>query len=510
MRKIWSILTLLVAIISVSACQSTDELDAVYNTLEVPNEVITYTLPSESGNITITWTSSNDNVISNNVLLQQSEETSFTLYAFLSDGNNKVMKTFDVTLLPLDNNTDPIDNPDDPNNETDTEAPTFDAIEDQIIPQSITNVNWTTVIENVVDNVDTSVELVEVSDMINYGVIGTYSVTVKAIDNSGNEKTQTFNVSVIDSTNPTFDLIEDQFIALSATDIDWTTFISNEDDNHSNQLTLTEVYDNVSYGVPGDYTVKVEVTDEAGNSSSQVFTVTIAGETVIYTGYYEGAEYLTGDTLKAFLHNLIDDHIRRSYDDMWEILAETDEDPNNSNNVILLYTGRSQDKDEHGGAVDEWNREHVWPRSLGGFETTLGPGTDAHALRPTDVTVNSSRGNKVFDEGGTTVYDTGRATECLADTDSFEPRDEVKGDVARMIFYMAVRYEGDDGFMDLEIVDYASDAAPYMGILSTLLEWHIEDPVDDFEMNRNNVVETYQGNRNPFIDHPEFVALIWS
>ena len=101
-----------------------------------------------------------------------------------------------------------------------------------------------------------------------------------------------------------------------------------------------------------------------------------------------------------------------------------------------------------------------------------------------------------------------------ATTYTWEPRDAVKGDVARMIFYMATRYEGDSGEPDLEVVDYAPSAPngePVHGVLSALFQWHIEDPVDEWEENRNDIIyEDYQENRNPFIDHPEFVELIFN
>ncbi|APH03814.1 endonuclease [Bacillus weihaiensis] len=224
--------------------------------------------------------------------------------------------------------------------------------------------------------------------------------------------------------------------------------------------------------------------------------------------YYQTATGKTGSALKSALHTIIDDHNEISYDNVWEALRNTDEDPTNSNNVILLYTGRSQSKTSNGTGVDSWNREHVWAKSHGDFGTTMGAGTDLHHLRPTDVTVNSSRGNKDFDNGGTAQKE---APDTYADSDSWEPRDEVKGDVARMIFYMAVRYEGDSGELDLEVTETVNNgSAPLHGKLSTLLEWHVQDPVDDFERNRNNEIYTnYQYNRNPFIDHPEWVDLIW-
>ncbi|MGV2620639.1 endonuclease [Halobacillus sp. ACCC02827] len=223
--------------------------------------------------------------------------------------------------------------------------------------------------------------------------------------------------------------------------------------------------------------------------------------------YYDRADSLTGDALKAELHDIIDDHTEISYSQVWDALRNTDEDPENPANVLLLYTGDSISKNRNGGGVDDWNREHVWAKSHGGFGTAMGAGTDLHHLRPTDVSVNSSRSNLDFDNGGSPYSD---APDTYYDGDSWEPRDEVKGDVARMIFYMAVRYEGDQGELDLEVADFTGTSGPYLGKLSTLKEWHESDPVDDFERNRNEVIyEDYQHNRNPFIDHPEYVEEIW-
>lgn len=225
--------------------------------------------------------------------------------------------------------------------------------------------------------------------------------------------------------------------------------------------------------------------------------------------YYDSATGKTGEALKTALHNIIDDHTEISYSAVWEALKETDEDPNNTNNVILLYTGRSQSKSTNGGNPDQWNREHVWAKSHGDFGTSMGPGTDLHHLRPTDVSVNGARGNKDFDNGGSPQ---GEAPDTYTDNDSWEPRDEVKGDVARMIFYMDVRYEGDSGELDLEVNDRVSNgSAPYHGKRSTLIEWHNLDPVDDLERQRNDIIyHDYQHNRNPFIDHPEWVEEIWN
>ncbi|KWW12591.1 ribonuclease [Peribacillus simplex] len=224
--------------------------------------------------------------------------------------------------------------------------------------------------------------------------------------------------------------------------------------------------------------------------------------------YYDTAIGKTGSALKSALHEIIDDHDEISYDNVWGALRETDEDPNNPNNVILLYTGRSQGKTVNGSGVNDWNREHVWAKSHGNFGTTLGPGTDLHHLRPADVSVNSTRNNLDFDNGGS---EHSEAKGNYYDSDSWEPRDSVKGDVARMLFYMAVRYEGDGGEIDLELNNQVNNGtAPYHGKLSVLLQWNAQDPVDAFERNRNEVIyNKYQHNRNPFIDHPEWASAIW-
>lgn len=236
-------------------------------------------------------------------------------------------------------------------------------------------------------------------------------------------------------------------------------------------------------------------------------------------GYYEGLESLDGDLLKLGLHNLVKDHIEYRYTssstDVWDILKETDQDPNNPENVILFYTGWSINGDAEYNRGQGWTREHVWAKSHGDFGIDPGAGTDVHALRPADVTVNSARNNKDFDEGGEFYIDGNGPTENRIDSDSWEPRDKVKGDVARCLFYMAVRYEGGGDEPDLELVDSVrsvdsnAELKGYHGKLSMLLKWHFQDPVDESELSRNDVVFFYQGNRNPFIDHPEWVTRIW-
>ncbi|MEU9336817.1 endonuclease [Streptomyces sp. NPDC048290] len=224
--------------------------------------------------------------------------------------------------------------------------------------------------------------------------------------------------------------------------------------------------------------------------------------------YYATAIGKTGPALKSALNTIISRQTKISYSAVWEALKVTDQDPRNSANVVLLYSGISRSKSSNGGSTGQWNREHVWAQSHGNFGTATGPGTDLHHLRPEDVQVNSVRGNKDFDNGGAPFTNSGGS---LTDSNSFEPRDAVKGDVARMILYMAVRYEGTDGWPNLEPNDTVSNGSvPYHGRLTVLKQWNDEDPPDTTEKRRNDLIYTnYQNNRNPFIDHPEWVEAIW-
>ncbi|WP_210407970.1 endonuclease I family protein, partial [Allokutzneria sp. NRRL B-24872] len=225
--------------------------------------------------------------------------------------------------------------------------------------------------------------------------------------------------------------------------------------------------------------------------------------------YYKDAIGKTGPALKTALHTIIKTNTKLSYDQVWEALKVTDEDPANSANVMLFYEKRSVAKSTSGGNPDDWNREHVWAKSHGNFGTATGPGTDIHHLRPTDVSVNATRGSKDFDMGGSPVTE---APDNRTDGDSWEPADYAKGDVARMIFYMAVRYAGGDGFPDLEVNDLVNNGSnPFMGKLSVLKQWNEQDPPDAFEKKRNQLIfDRFQRNRNPFIDHPEWVRSIWA
>ena len=252
-------------------------------------------------------------------------------------------------------------------------------------------------------------------------------------------------------------------------------------------------------------------------------------QTNIPQGYYDQANNLSSDELKEALHQIISNHVifpcTSTSTDTWDILQESDQDPNENNNMILVYTGRSQEKGYRDGSgnysqyengngtqSNSWNREHIWPKSHGFPDEDDNAYTDVHNLKPCDRSVNSSRGTKDFDFGGNQHSE---ASDCLTDSDSWEPPDYVKGDIARILFYMVVRYDPgvdhENNTFDLELVDYTTpnNTEPILGKLSSLLDWHLSDPVDDFEINRNEIIFGFQQNRNPFIDHPNLVNYLW-
>ena len=256
---------------------------------------------------------------------------------------------------------------------------------------------------------------------------------------------------------------------------------------------------------------------KAGIRLAETLNAVFSGESAYRTpaqpaesSYYTGTQELTGDELRYVLHRIISNHKPLTYGQVWDALQRTDEDPENSDNVILLYTQRSERKgrrDSGSGENDAWNREHVWPKSDGFRDERQPAYTDLHHLRPADKTVNSSRGHKDFDDGGEPHRE---ASGARADKDSFEAPNAVKGAIARSIFYMAVRYEGDACEPDLTISEYVTQSdTPALGRLCTLVSWHRQHAVDGGEKRRNLRIQSLQGNRNPFIDHPEWVEAIW-
>lgn len=231
------------------------------------------------------------------------------------------------------------------------------------------------------------------------------------------------------------------------------------------------------------------------------------------TGYYDSLDGLSGAALEQALQDIIADPTvvrAQTYTDVIDILKEADQNPENSNQIWMVYTeqGRAKlDFQTNASNIGKWNREHTFPRSLAGYNSIEADDTsdgidiywtteadslrhgnsDAHALRAVDGQENSSRGNQHY----------GQYTGPSGNLGSF------KGDVARSVLYMQIRYNG------LSVVNGYPSTTGQMGDLATILDWHRNDPPDDFEMNRNNVVYNWQFNRNPFIDQPDLIEYIW-
>lgn len=228
----------------------------------------------------------------------------------------------------------------------------------------------------------------------------------------------------------------------------------------------------------------------------------------IPNGYYASLEGLSGVALKQAVQDIIANPsvVRaHNYGDIVDILKEADRNPLNGSQVWMMYVESPRSKIDYqtgNSNVGVWNREHIWPQSRGGFadgtssfadgidvwlpsgpDDILAGHADAHHIRAEDGSENTTRSNR--DYGSDYNGPTGNAGSW-------------KGDVARALFYMAVRYNG------LNLVDGnpVDSTVGQMGDLASLLTWNQTDPRDDFEMHRNNYIYTWQYNRNPFIDYP--------
>ena len=232
-------------------------------------------------------------------------------------------------------------------------------------------------------------------------------------------------------------------------------------------------------------------------------------------GYYDSLEGKSGAELRQALQDIIANPSvvhAHNYGDVTNIIKACDQNPLNPNQVWLLYSEQPRSKldfqDTGGSNIGKWNREHMYPQSRGGYSggtsseadgievwLPTGPNDiltghgDAHHIRAEDGPVNSSRNNKDY---GEYLGPTGNVGSW-------------HGDVARGVFYMAVRYNG------LEVVNGnpPNTTVGQLGDLALLLQWNHSDPSDDFEMNRNNYIYTWQVNRNPFIDYPDLADYIW-
>jgi endonuclease I len=265
-------------------------------------------------------------------------------------------------------------------------------------------------------------------------------------------------------------------------------------------------------------------------------------------GYYDAVDASSAQVLRDTLHTTIDDHQRFPYTssdtDTWDVLELADEDLSDSGRIVTLYKNESILK--WSGGDSEYNREHTWPRSFGFPDNDASmnyPFTDMHHLFLANPAYNSARSNKPFEncqfacQEHTTQANNGRGgiggpypgdsnwTSGDFTFGQWEAWNARKGDMARAMMYMDVRYEGGTHGVtaanepDLRLTDdrnqidqfrtNQNEPIAYMGLLSTLLEWNREDPVDATEIQHHETVASFQGNRNPFIDHPEWAECIY-
>lgn len=241
-------------------------------------------------------------------------------------------------------------------------------------------------------------------------------------------------------------------------------------------------------------------------------------------GYYSTATG-SGATLKTQLYNIIKGHTARTYDNLWTDFQSTDKKANGKvwdmysdipgGTPAYQYTFGTHQCGNYNSEGDCYNREHSFPASW--FNNASPMYTDLFQLYPTDGYVNNRRSNHPFGEVGTSVTwqstngsKLGSAAVGLGYSGTvFEPRDEYKGDFARTYFYMVTRYENLVSGWNSDMISKNTFPSLSNWAMNMLGEWHVNDPVSQKEIDRNNAVYAIQGNRNPFIDNPNYVYQIW-
>ena len=228
-------------------------------------------------------------------------------------------------------------------------------------------------------------------------------------------------------------------------------------------------------------------------------------------GYdYSTLSQKTSTELLTALHGFMTNthKVKTDYSDCKKLAIYTDSQANDEK-VVLLYSSVIVTMAEWTSTGSNgWNREHVWPQSLGGFNQNKNdvPAMDLHHVRPADTKINGTRGDKLYGnvQNGTAAMGNGLAANVSGGTyagNYFEPLDNVKGDVARICLYVYARYGSE--------YPKCSDITNVFQSVEVLLDWCELDPVDEWEMGRNDVVEAIQGNRNVFIDYPEYAWLLF-
>ena len=262
----------------------------------------------------------------------------------------------------------------------------------------------------------------------------------------------------------------------------------------------------VPVSAAGTQPSKYSTTNNSGERHVVCTTLSGTSASSYYTGsyQYENLEDLSASTLLTTLRGLMTatHKTQTSYANCRDYANRTDCENGNGTDIITIYTSYASSHSEYNSGSG-WNREHVWPKSLGGFDTA-GAGADLHHIRPSENRTNSNRGNKLYGNVSGGTKSTGNLSGLVGGYyagNYYEPLDEVKGDVARICLYVYVRYGAE--------YSQCSKITNVFQSVDVLLEWCELDPVDTWEMGRNEVVGAIQGNRNVFIDYPELAWLIF-
>lgn len=234
-------------------------------------------------------------------------------------------------------------------------------------------------------------------------------------------------------------------------------------------------------------------------------------EAATVESYYDDLnENLTGTAFRAELADLITEThtTETTYSGLISVFPKSDVDPNNSANIIQFYTGYSVKAPTNFNQGT--NREHVWPKNAGSaFPAESKAGSDSHHLRPANTNLNSSRGSKNFGEVAQTssnlVSQSSGSNPCYSTSTYFYPGVGYRGATARILMYVQTRW-GDDYSLSFVL---GAGSNKTIGDIEDLMKWHIEEPPTEEEYARNEAVYKIQGNRNPFIDHPEYAEMIY-
>ncbi len=339
----------------------------------------------------------------------------------------------------------------------------------------------------------------------------TFTYTICDDDETPNCSTATITMNVVDEGSPK---AEDDSVVIASgeTEITLQNLLDNDDLTDDAALTSVEATGNGTVnlnedgsitfhpqaGFSGDDTFTYTICDDDAEATCSTATVTVSVVESYGFNIPEDLEYYYGDVvipkqggtiayqvLSDFTNQMHTTHLE--YSDRHDYLYDADADPDDQSMVILMYSGEKRPDDEYQlGDLSEgetYNTEHIYPQSKLNIEEAA---NDMHHMRVADVSINSERLNYPFTDGSGTYK--------LVDGDKWFPGDDWRGDVARMVMYVNLTY---------------GDSFEEVGSLELFLKWNREDPVSEFEIQRNNVIEGAQGNRNPFIDNPYLATLIW-